>query len=401
MGADGSQRRSRAGEVAWLALVLVTWALIAYLAMHRSADATVLGRYSPGYLAILVVLVLTAAAMGGMLVGPFRERTAGVRANVLAIAAGSVAALVVAEAVVRVADPIGISYYEHARAYHGDKIADATRGFRHRPGLRATYGRTDVSINEIGLRDDPIAPKADGEYRIVAVGDSVTFGWGVPRADTFTEQLERDLARRLGRPVTVINGGVGGYNSVQELAFLREDGLRLSPDLVLLVYVYNDVDRFVGPARPDEDLSLAGKPPLQAMQLLLGRLWSYRFAKHVLTYGGALKWSVVGGSPVPTPTELQESMNAVSAMVDAASQAGVPTLVLYFRWTVASSPFLVDAVRAASAPAPVIDSAAWFAGHDVRELINSRVDSHANRKGNELLAQGVASYIVDNGLSAR
>lgn len=400
MRPDGSQRRSRVGEVAWLALMLATWALVAYLATHRSADATVLGRYSPGYLAILVALALTAVAMGGMLDGRFRERTAGIRANVLAVVAGIVAALVIAEAAVRVVDPIGISYYEHARAYHRDKIADATRGFRHRPGLRATYGRTDVSINEFGLRDDPIAPKAAGEYRIVAVGDSVTFGWGVPRADTFTEQLERDLARRLGRPVNVINGGVGGYNSVQELAFLREDGLRLVPDLVLLVYVYNDVDRFVGPVRPDEDLSLSDKPPPQALQLLLGRLWSYRFAKHVLTYGGALKRSVIGGSPVPTPTELKESMDAVSAMIAAARQAGVPALVLYFRWTETSSPFLVDAVRAAAAPAPVIDSAAWFAGRDVRQLINSRVDSHANRDGNALLAQGVASYIVDNGLAA-
>lgn len=401
MDTDRSQRRWRAGEVAWLALMLATWVLVAYLATHRSADATFLGRYSPGYLAVMMALALTAAAMGGMLVGPFRQRTAGMRANVLAVAGGSVAALVIAEAAVRVADPIGISYYEHARAYHRDKIADATRGFRHRPGLRATYGRTDVSINEIGLRDDPIAPKADGEYRIVAVGDSVTFGWGVPRVDTFTEQLERDLALRLGRPVNVINGGVGGYNSVQELAFLREDGLRLSPDLVLLVYVYNDVDRFVGPARPDEDLSLAGKPPLQALQIVLSRLWSYRFAKHVLTYGGALKRAVVGGSGVPTPAELQESMAAVSAMVDAARQAGVPMLVLYCRWTEAVSPFLVDALRAAAAPAPMIDSAPWFAGRDVRELINSRVDSHANREGNELLAQGVARYIVENGLAAR
>lgn len=98
-----------------------------------------------------------------------------------------------------------------------------------------------VHLNRRGLRDPerPLA-KPPGEWRMLALGDSFTFGNGVPDDSTVARTLERALTRRRGPPVEVINAGRPGYNTIQERALLDTLGLRFQPDLVLLQYVLND-----------------------------------------------------------------------------------------------------------------------------------------------------------------
>lgn len=82
--------------------------------------------------------------------------------------------------------------------------------------------------------------------RILALGDSVTMGLFVEdRAAIWTEVLERRLTAA-GHAVEVINFGVSGYNTGQEVALLEDRGLRLSPDLVVLQYSLNDVEEVNG-----------------------------------------------------------------------------------------------------------------------------------------------------------
>lgn len=77
---------------------------------------------------------------------------------------------------IRMLDPLGISYYELSGEYTRDKLADEHLVFRHKPSWEKRYGDVLVTYNERGLRDRPILPKAEGEYRILALEDSVTFG---------------------------------------------------------------------------------------------------------------------------------------------------------------------------------------------------------------------------------
>ena len=98
--------------------------------------------------------------------------------------------------------------------------------------------------NELGFRDGPIAPKSPNMLRILCVGDSVTFGTGVTNEDTFPNVLERLLQQhaRPGMLVDVINAGVSAYNARNIRGQLQEHLPQLKPDIVVYVFVENDLD---------------------------------------------------------------------------------------------------------------------------------------------------------------
>jgi lysophospholipase L1-like esterase len=105
-----------------------------------------------------------------------------------------------------------------------------------------TYGRIVVE-NADGLRDhDFVVPKPPGTYRILVLGDSFTWGVGLNIEETIPKQLEAALRTSTPGPIEVVNASVPGMNTVNELAMLKETGLKYDPDMILLVYLLNDVD---------------------------------------------------------------------------------------------------------------------------------------------------------------
>ena len=101
-----------------------------------------------------------------------------------------------------------------------------------------------VRTNALGLRDDrPLASKKPGTFRVLALGDSMTYGMGVEREAAFPALLESQLAKRLApREVEVVNAGVPCWGQWEETAFLEHRAGALTPDLVLLQFtVANDV----------------------------------------------------------------------------------------------------------------------------------------------------------------
>ncbi len=114
----------------------------------------------------------------------------------------------------------------------------------HRPGAEAFLMGSAVKINSMGLRDQEYTlEKPASTYRILVLGDSMTFGWGAAVADTFSKKLERDLNQKsTGIRFEVINSGVGNYNTSQEVEYFRERGVRFHPDLVILCYFINDAE---------------------------------------------------------------------------------------------------------------------------------------------------------------
>ena len=97
-----------------------------------------------------------------------------------------------------------------------------------KPGayFKNLYG-VEVKINSKGLRDyDYTYSKPANTYRILVLGDSITFGWGVELKDTYSKYLERKLNQTdLGTKFEVINTGVGNYNLKAEIEFLKREGL--------------------------------------------------------------------------------------------------------------------------------------------------------------------------------
>lgn len=95
--------------------------------------------------------------------------------------------------------------------------------------------------NSMGYRDyEHTLEKVPGIYRIAVIGDSIAKGFGTPQHEgTFPSVLERKL-RESGVSAEVMNFGVEGYNTQQEVETLKDRGLRYSPDLVVLAYDLND-----------------------------------------------------------------------------------------------------------------------------------------------------------------
>jgi lysophospholipase L1-like esterase len=114
-----------------------------------------------------------------------------------------------------------------------------------KPGSHYEWQDIPVSINSHGLRGpETTYEKAPATFRILNLGDSVAMGWGVRVEDTYGLQLESVLnEERGGEPsFEVINAGVPGWNLENALAYLRAEGLKYDPDLILLdLTIANDI----------------------------------------------------------------------------------------------------------------------------------------------------------------
>lgn len=146
---------------------------------------------------------------------------------------------------------VALSVVEAALRWTGWKPlhppADRTRfwkyhpvlGWAHQPGQVGRFDgphfRTTIRINQKGLRDrEHSYQRTGGSRRILVLGDSFAWGFGVEEEQRFSERLERKLK------IEVINAGVSGYSSDQETLWLRDEGTKYDVDLVIVVFCGND-----------------------------------------------------------------------------------------------------------------------------------------------------------------
>lgn len=155
---------------------------------------------------------------------------------------------------------------------------DSTLGWSKSPStsLRRHTSEFDVTLrtNSRGLREDESVghDKPSGATRILMVGDSFTLGYTVERADTLS-QLLAERMRAEGRDVQVINGGTEGYSTDQEVLWLRTEGAKYRPDVVVLQMFENDVfwngqDRYLRYPKPKLRADLPPKIALKGLSPL-------------------------------------------------------------------------------------------------------------------------------------
>lgn len=122
--------------------------------------------------------------------------------------------------------------------------------YRLRPNSQGRLTRPEfdapVWVGSLGYRgEDFAAEKPEGTFRVLAVGDSFTFGWGVGDDETYSARLQEKLREKCpDRRIEVINTGfVSGFYPDTYYLYLREIGLDLDPDLVVIgFFVGNDID---------------------------------------------------------------------------------------------------------------------------------------------------------------
>lgn len=232
------------------------------------------------------------------------------RGRLAAAALGLVAGLLLGEAIIRLTAP---QLHRRPRVWEFDERL----GWRHRPGssglLVSPEFSVPVEISADGLRDR-LYPRAkpSGTWRLLAFGDSFIEGWGVPVQASVSKVLEQKLQQaRPGQATEVLNLGVAGYGTDQELLLYQAQGRSYAPDLVLVFFYANDlwnnaVDRGIGAERgykpyfrpgPDGRPALLGVPVRKVPQWddawWDGQPWSHRLdralSEHLHLYALARK----------------------------------------------------------------------------------------------------------------
>jgi lysophospholipase L1-like esterase len=144
----------------------------------------------------------------------------------------------------------------------GMHLEDAELGHRLAPNVSIDLVRpdfqTEVTTNSLGMRSPEVGPKASGTTRILSMGDSYAFGYGVAGDETYAWQLEQ----LLGPGFEVLNAGVSGYSTIQATDLLRRLTPEVEPDLVLLGFFtgndfHENLER-AGRYRRSYDAGIAG-----------------------------------------------------------------------------------------------------------------------------------------------
>jgi len=89
-------------------------------------------------------------------------------------------------------------------------------------------------------RGEPAPPRRDGEFRVLCLGDSATYGVGVQTDQSWPQRAQAGLEPHTSRDLRFINHGVPGYSTFQAMAWLEREGRALKPDLVLFASCHND-----------------------------------------------------------------------------------------------------------------------------------------------------------------
>jgi len=282
-------------------------------------------------------------------------------------------------------------------------VEDESRGWALPPSKTLIQGDMTCRINSLGMRGPEPEPKGEADLRLLALGDSSVFGFGVKEEEVFVVQAAHSLAEALGRPVSWANGAVPGHDSGQSLATLRLHGAKLAPDWVIIGSLWSDVYANFGPG-PAESHPLQG--PLR-------HLATYRAARRLLApwlRTRKVRWidskediGTTGGqgSRVALPQYLQ---NLKSLAIEARTQGAevlfvaLPAPMDFDRVPV---PEAVQEYRTAmkwvaeETDSPFVDGPALFRseGADIGWFLDQ---VHPSPAGHALLAQAIAHSLASS-----
>lgn len=211
-------------------------------------------------------------------------------ARLLLLGVSAAVGLLIAEFAVRLARPQPVLVVSR-----GLYAPDPPRRYRLQPGFqgritnRVEYD-TPVSINKAGLRGQEVGPKAPGTFRLLALGDSFTFGVGASEEESYPARLQ-EILRSRGISAQVLNAGAPGFGVPDAVAWYRRWGRPLEPDAVVLaVFVGNDLQD-AAPGVP-KAVAVDGELVIQGEKSRGLSRWLY-YHSHLYAL---LKSSALGGS---------------------------------------------------------------------------------------------------------
>ncbi len=285
---------------------------------------------------------------------------------------------------------------------------DPTKGWVLIPNLKdkLCFRNKFINTNSRGIRGNAEYQYArdNGKLRILFLGDSFTFGLEVSDNETYPSYLQQ-----MQPDAEVINMGVQGYGHDQMLIYLKEEGIKYRPDIIILGYLSMDKDRnmreFSFRAKPrfkldNNQLKVCNVPVPSPAMILKEEPWRSRFLDlvDILMYEISLKDGVYASSrELITDAILRQ-------IVDTAKGIGAVPLFLYLDDVRSKDPdqgiteeeksFLA---RCQKVPVPCIFTrqevyAARLKGVKIKE------SDHFGPETNRLIALGIKDYLLKNGL---
>jgi lysophospholipase L1-like esterase len=195
--------------------------------------------------------------MSAHMVNPMEIRLKAFAGALALVTASTLIALGIGELVARFFFPPTPVALEDGLWSSGAYRNDPVLGWRPSPNMtyRSRVFDATFTTNSRGLRDSERSLETiPGVERIVVLGDSFTWGWGVNDHEVFPRILESKL-----QGTEVINLGVTAYGLAQEFAYLKLEGALYRPNTVILAFCQNDIFR-EGPSSSAQETRPATNP---------------------------------------------------------------------------------------------------------------------------------------------
>ena len=254
----------------------------------------------------------------------------------------------------------------------------------------------------------PRLAKPENTRRILFLGDSVVLGWGVADEDTFVSLTRAALSEATGDRWETVNAGHLLHDTTQELGVLEEVGLQYEPDVLVLVFVENDVvstrSVFELQERPDDqELSAEAKQVLKRTQQLA------KIKPYLPNLHAVLEFLYVQSSPAGQQGSAEHaeelglsleagwnaSQEALRRMKALAAEHGVRLGVFDYRRGTPLSEKVAAFCAAESIP---YASIAFTEEEEAQDITNSAADAHANELGHRFLTAHVLRALRETGL---
>lgn len=348
------------------------------------------------------ILERSASAQPSTLGEPRRRGGQGILLNVILLVVTLVFSCLAMELALRVVFARSLDFSMEMWKYATQlkrPVADPQLSFVHAPNRSAFLMGAPVSINSHGLRDREYSEvKPPNVYRVMMLGDSTTFGWGVREEDTAAKFLERKLNAHLPPgydKAEVLNAGVGNYDTVQEVTYYETRGRAFHPDQVILVFFINDPEPV----------------PVEKKGLLIDR--SYLIAFVTNRFDGVLRhmgmrpdWKQYYSSLYDDDKlGFQACKKALGSLADSTRSNGARVLVALLpelhQINGDSYPFKaahqkIKDVLAAD-HVPVVELIDGLKDHGPEETLwVTRQDDHPNAKANDLISSQLQQWILAN-----
>ncbi|MGH7720960.1 MAG: SGNH/GDSL hydrolase family protein [Gemmatimonadaceae bacterium] len=269
--------------------------------------------------------------------------------------------------------------------------------------------RRYVTKNTQGYRDEEhTLVKPAGTRRLVLVGDSYTYGWGIPRtADRLGEQLGERLRAETGERWEVINLALPDQHTLEEVE-LAPVATTYDPDVVILVYVFNDID-YLSQSYGAQAI-ISRNVLSEAPRTILDRLhpvrllyWNSYLFQEAYVRVRALSWRFADYASMKDlyadSAAIDTHMHDLERFVRIASSGGAlmgivpfdPSIVQYRHARNRYERFVETAERRSL---PVWSLRHAFGGHELEALMISAIDGHPNELANALAAEAIAPVLL-------